>query len=121
MSATGLGSATGGASGTGTALCVDVEEDAEPCADNDKKEGGEEGCDEESEEDDDENDDEEDFESAPNTAAATNNNNDTKDNRGSRTKRPPGILTSNARPGSIQFSVSEMPDAHVFREHRGML
>jgi hypothetical protein len=98
---------------------VDPEEDAEPCVDNDK-DGDGEGCDEESEEGDDENDDEEDFESLPNTAAATNNNNDT-DNRGSRTKRPPGILTSNARPGSIQFSVSEMPYEHVFRAHRGML
>lgn len=99
---------------------MDPEEDAEPCADNDKDED-EGGCDEESEEGDDGNDDEEDFESLPNTAAAPNNTNDTKDSRGSRTKRPPGILTSNARPGSIQFSVSEMPDEHVFRAHRGML
>ena len=120
MSATGLGSATGGASGTGVALCADAEEDAESCADNDK-EDGQEGWDEENEEGDDENDDEEDFEFLPNTAAATNNNNDTKNSRGNGTKRPPGILTSNARPGSIQFSVSEMPDEHVFRAHRGML
>jgi hypothetical protein len=117
MSATGLGSATGGASGTGTALCVDVEDDDDPCVDSDKNDD-EEGSDEASEEGDDENDDEEDFEFPANTAATTNNN---KDNRGSRTKRPPSILTSNARPGSIQFSVSEMPDEHVFREYRGML
>ena len=97
-----------------------VEEDAEPCADNDKDDD-DEGCDEESEEGDDENDNEENFGSPTNAAAETNNNNDGKDKRGSRTKRPPSILTSNARPGSIQFSVSEMSDEHVFREHRGML
>ena len=114
MSATGLGSAAGGASGTATALCADVEEDAEFCGDNDKEDNDRE---DDEEMDDDENDDEEDFESLANTAAATNNNKD----RGSRTKRPPSILTSNARPGSIQFSVPEMPDEHVFREHCGML
>jgi hypothetical protein len=96
---------------------VDVEEDDDPCADDDKNDD-EEGSDEESEEGDDENADEENFESPANTAATTNIN---KDNRGSRTNRPPSILTSNTRPGSIHFSLSEMPDEHVFREHRGML
>jgi hypothetical protein len=67
---------------------VDVEEDAELCADNDKDDDAG-GC----EEDDVENDEGEDFESPANTTAATNNN-DNKDNRGSRTKRPPSILTS---------------------------
>jgi hypothetical protein len=119
MSATGLGSATGGASGTEAALRVDVEEDAELCADNDKDDDAG-GCDEESEEDDDENDEGEDFESPANTTAATNNN-DNKDNRGSRTKRPPSILTSNTLSGSIQSSVSEMPGEHIFREQSGML
>ena len=102
MSATGLGSATGGASGIGTGLCVEVEEDDDPWADNEKeKDDDEEGSEEGSEEGDDENDDEEDFEFPANTAAPPNNNKDSKDNRGNRTKRPPSILTSNARPGSI--------------------
>ena len=120
MSATGLGSATGGANGTGAALRVDAEEGGELCADSDK-EDDEEGCDEESEGNDDENDDGEDFESPANTTAATKNNDDNKANKGSKTKRPPSILTSNAPPGSIQSSVSEMPNEHVFREQCGML
>jgi len=121
MSATGLGSATGGACGTGAALRVDVEEDAEPCAGD--EDDVEEGCDEDSEEGDDGNNDEEDFESPANTTAATknDNDNDNKDNKGSRTKRPPSILTSNTLPGSIQTSVSEMPADHVFRVQCGML
>jgi len=98
---------------------VDVEEDAEPCAGN--EDDVEEGCDEDCEEGDDGNNDEEDFESPANTTAATKNDNDNKDNKGSRTKRPPSILTSKALPGSIQPSVSEMPADHVFREQCGML
>jgi hypothetical protein len=93
---------------------VDVEEDAVPWADNDKDDD-EQGYDEESEEGDDENDDKEDFESPANTAATTKNDKDNKNNKESRTKRPPSILTSNALPGSIQSSVSEMPDAHGFQ------